>query len=206
MNLNRLILTTLLGGVALMGASTAARAATLTFDDLSGQGQLGSYGGLNWTNMWHLDSSQPVYAGSGYRNGTVSGNQVVYNAWANAASVSQGTFTFNSTYLTAAWTDNLSIRVQGFLGAATLYDQTVVVNHTGPTLFTFNFVGIDNLRFDSFGGAHVPGLNGAGNHFAMDNFTFNEAVAAPVPEPATMVLLGSGLAGLILRRRRQAAR
>lgn len=72
-------------------------------------------------------------------------------------------------------------------------------------MFTFDYVGIDRLQFDSF---VLAGQNP--EHFAMDDLRFNEAVAAaPVPLPvaawAGMVLMGMVGANRLRRRRADAA-
>jgi hypothetical protein len=166
------------------------------------------YGGLNWSNFYGLDTS--VYEPSGYVNGVVSSNFVVYNAWGNPASFSNSsTFTFNSAYLTAAWNDGLQITVQGFvggLGGTQLDSTTLTVNTSGPTLETFNWSGIDTVLFTSSGGTN-HGYNGAGEHFAMDNVMINNPL--PTPEPGGLTLLSLGFASIggmgWLKRRRSAA-
>ena len=178
----------------------------LTFDDLPGSSVPipASYGGLTWSDQFYqLDGSDVWLMGTGYDHGRVSDNHVAYNSHQSNVSVSSDEpFTFNGAYLTGAWNDGLNIQIQGYLGASLLYDQTVVVNPTGPTWFAFNYMGIDHLTFHSFGGTKNPNIPvaGGGTHFVMDNFTFNETTG--VPEAATLLFLGAGFLGLAGVRRK----
>jgi hypothetical protein len=188
---------------ALVSITRFAYAAVLTFDDLNPTTGLASipngYGGFNWSQFGYANAAS--YApGSGYDNGTVSGDYVAYNKFGELALIENGPFDFNSVYLTGAWNDGLNIRIRGFSEGALLYSDTVVVDTSGPTLFTFDWLGIDTLAFNSFGGVNVNpgGLGGSGYQFAMDNFTFNV-----VPIPAAIWLFGSGLLGLIGIARRK---
>jgi hypothetical protein len=181
--------------------ASSAQAITLTFDDITTRYSAlvpNGYGGLNWDDFYVLYGRQPSYANSGYDNGTVSGDYAAFNSGAYEATVSDGLFDFNSIYLTAAWSDGLNIRVRGLNSGTVLYDNVVTVDTTGPTLFDFNYLGIDQLIFDSFGGVHNPALtNGSGEHFVMDNMTIN---ATGVPEPSTGLLVIAALIGLGVRR------
>ena len=142
--------------------------------------------------MYYINQS--YHAGSGYDTGTVSAPFAAFNAFADPAVVSDGVFDFAGAYLTAAWNNGLNIRVQGYLGTTEIYAQTVTVDTTGPTWFDFNYYGIDSLRFSSSGGTNA-GLGGAGEHFAMDNFT-----VVPVPGAALLGILGLGAVGVKLRK------
>lgn len=174
-----------------------ASATTLTFDDIS-SATIGfipdGYGGLDWDEMAFING-ELTYTNSGYENGTVSGDYVAFNNAEAVATASGTVFDFNSAYLTGAWNNGLNITVRGFLGASQLYSQTVVVNTTGPTLFNFNYLGVDRVTFASFGGTNA-GLGLGGTHFAMDDFTFTTPVQS-VPESASpLVLLCCGLLGI----------
>ncbi|MBD2576447.1 PEP-CTERM sorting domain-containing protein [Oscillatoria sp. FACHB-1406] len=185
---------------------TASTAAVLTFDDVSTTANAelitSNYGGFNWNNFGVVNINHAPQ--SGYNKGTVSGSYTTYNAWGNPASLSSlNLFDFNGAYLTAAWNNGLSVVVEGLKNGISLYSKTVVVDTTSPTWFDFNFFGVDQLKFSSYGGIN-PGLGGSGTHFAMDNFTFNEKKS--VPEPAStlgLLALGAMGAGSMLKRKQK---
>jgi hypothetical protein len=189
--------------VLLFFTATVTQADVLTFDDITppsstvpnGYG----YGGLHWTNISYANGSQEEIL-SGYYVGRVSGDYVAYNGNGTQAYVfvNSNSFDFIGAYLTGAWNDGLQINVSGSSNGVLVGDTTVTASAYSPTWFQFNYYGIDELVFSSFGGTDVYPA-GEGTHFVMDNFTFN---VTSVPEPSTLLLLGSGLVGLLGFRRK----
>ena len=191
---------------ALAFAASTASATVLTFDDIAPvllDTIPDGYGGLNWSTMGFLNSTAPTTGG--YPGGTVSGEFVAFNEDGQVGSVGGVVFDFNSAYLAAAWNNGLSVTVRGFLLGVEIYSQTVGVTYStipgaSATLFNFNFLGVDQLTFQSFGGVDADlGDGGGGPHFSMDNFTFNQAAA--VPEPSTLLCAGLGLVALSRMKR-----
>ena len=185
-----------LAGSMLLAGSLGAQAAILDFEG-------GSLGGFSGSNIYTLDTSS--YQNSGYTHGVVSGKYVAYNGYGSAASLSSlSSFLFTGAYFTGAWNDGLSITVNGFLGGVATLSKTFVVDSLAPTWQSFGW-NVDSLSFSSAGGVD-HGYGGGGNHFALDNFTYNEVLSS-VPEPETyaMFAVGLGLLGVFGRRRKSQA-
>jgi len=180
-------------------------ATVITFDDLSetasGSFIANPYHGLAWNNFAALNAvlTPATFGVDGYYYGFVSASNVAFNALGGAAGINSVTnFNFLSAYLTGAWNSNLNIEVQGFNGTNLLYDTAVAAAATNATLFTFNYLDIDHLTFNSSGGQNA-GFAGSGEQFVMDNFTFEF-----VPEPSSLLLASAAALLLcpLLKRRR----
>jgi hypothetical protein len=214
--------------VAISLAQVPANAITLGFDDLPAYDPVGNgYGDLDWTNFNVLANDDFLADGNGFANAAVSGKNFAYNAFGETAFTSKDSlFTFTGAWFTAAYNNDLQLKVTGNKEGSTLFTQLVVLNPEGPQWFDFNFAGIDELIFNSFGGEDAD-LNGGGYHFAMDDFTYelfqdpcdsfesddceppcesisNDDCEPPteVPEPSTLGLVAIGFAGLVLARRK----
>lgn len=162
-------------------------AEVLTVDDVTAENNavVYEYGGFIWNkiNVIHKNFFKDNFGiNSGYENGVVSGGYVAVNKAAETATVIKDDepFDFNGVFLAAAWNNALNINVVGKLNGVEKYNRTVTVDVDFPTWFDFNFLGIDELVFSSSGGTNA-GFGWRGEHFVMDNFTFNESAQTPEP-------------------------
>lgn len=153
----------------------------ITFDDLTPSPFLGSaipspYDGLYWSNFYVLDG-QEQYSTNGYLLGIVSAPNVAFNGYGDPASITaNGSFNFISACLTAAWMDNLQVEAQGYSNGVLLYDTTTALSAVTPQVVTYNYMGVDEVDFRSFGGSPHPGWASGGEQFVMDNVQYYDAV------------------------------
>jgi hypothetical protein len=187
-------------------SNAATQAAVITFDDLPSVEFAdvinNGYQGFTWNWFNYIDKF--ALPNTGFEKGVVSGNHAAYNDFAATATTSGNLFDFNGAYLTGAWNDGLKIEVTGILGGVASYSKTVMVNTAHAQWFDFNFFEIDSLSFFAYGGTRNPNTDGEGEHFILDNFTYNEPHSVTqASEPSTLILLGLGIAlfGLISKHR-----
>ena len=140
----------------------------ISFDDLADQTIVpNGYQGLDWSNFRVTNGSQ--YVTSGYQNGVVSGENLVFNRFADPASLtSDRSFLLKSAYLTAAWNNGLSVTVTGYRNGDPVHSQTYTVDANAPTKLTFNWRNLTGVGFSSTGGENA-GLDSSGTHFVMDD-------------------------------------
>ncbi|MET0856540.1 MAG: PEP-CTERM sorting domain-containing protein [Telluria sp.] len=198
MFIKRMVLTFVTSAMlAITGAATATVVTFETATSMTDAGMTADFG--------RLQCSTYSVQNSGYCRGLASGDWTGY--FSSAASVRAtdfSRFTFNGSYLTAAWNDNMSIEVLGYRNNAVVYSQTKTISDDAATYFTFDYVNVDRVTFRSFGGVDA-GTPGGGTWVAMDNLTLNQAVAG-VPEPGSLALLALGLAGFTFARRARRSR
>jgi subtilase family serine protease len=173
-------------GSAELTVYVTAPSTTITFDDLStptvsGEFHTGSipsgYDGLNWSNFYVVNGV--LATNTGYHAGVVSPSNVVYNGAGTAAYIyNNSPFDFISAYLTGAWNDNLLVQVLGYAGSSLIYSNIYILSAINPTLINFNYLGVNEVYFASFGGtAHTNYTTSPSYQFAMDNMTVTTNLA-----------------------------
>ncbi|MBI2411760.1 MAG: PEP-CTERM sorting domain-containing protein [Deltaproteobacteria bacterium] len=198
-----------LGAAAIFvfGFSGAASATTLDFElgliggTYTSLNQLdASYGGFTWDSNYYVTTQDLYNVNYGNSSTFVSGNEAAFNGYG----VLTVTATGSPVDLTGAWFQGwgagdiavwdtaTSVTVEGFLGATSVGTASMSLSPSSFSYLSFNF----GSPVDSF----TVTSSGEGHWWLMDDLSYN---AASVPEPSTLILLGSGMAGLGLMRLRR---
>jgi len=124
-------------------------------------------------------------------------------AYDNASSILYGTASDNNLYRINTTTGAATL--VGALGISPSNSDDIAIDPLTGTLY-LNAQNTHSLYTvnTSTGAATLVGANGPTEGRGIDGLAFNEVGATAVPEPATMLLVGSGLVVAVRRRRRRA--
>lgn len=204
----------ILAAAAMLLATTAAPAATMTFANLPDEGaQLLGYsengikakaiGGVvayeGQTGFAHLDDSG---------TGLASGLDFTTGGLFDAASFDLVSWGYNFWFPPGPLSDN--ILVTGFLNGSVVSQASFILSDIAGSLQSFTlgsaFAGIDRFRIELLYPVNVAMCDAPCGHLDLDSVTLNGVGPALVPLPAGGLLVGTGMIALMSAGRRRRAK
>lgn len=205
----------------LLGTALPASATTLNFDSIATPNCgaqppdviPGGYGGFTWDALLGVECDADYKVGWGNSYGAPSAANAIYNQFAATSEVISrvSQFAFDGAMVSGwtlgdqvdlAGTTAASVTVRGFLGGL---GGTLVGTQTLSLAGADGSAALGYLAISGIAGSiDTLQISSPSNFWLMDDFQYHNAGTgpAPVPEPTTLVLLGSGVVGLLTRRRR----
>jgi len=200
------LLVSLLTGLCLFGMVGTVHAAIINFEDCSTNTFLdgSSYMGFNWggagyswnghfydSNNWAIPSESDSITGFLGDTAHLGDKYAVNSAGVDIYFSDDSPFDINSVWIRHGGGNHvLSSTITGYLNSVEIYSKIFLATQEYQ-LLSLNFLSVDKITF-----------SGNGHNLLLDDITFNESSPVPTPEPSTIILLASGILGLVGSRRK----